>query len=114
MSTLKFLLRLAWGASVWTLVGCLWVVALARDALGIARGAAAGRRAAARGTVVCERGHATLLWGKFECGSCGFRYTGSALWCPNKECPAPATAFINCSEPSCGLSIPSPSRWGSP
>lgn len=108
------MVKIVWNIAVFGAAAMFWTGALLRDGISIARDAWASRHAIRTGTVVCVKGHSTSLFGKFECSSCGFRYVGHALRCPNKECLAPATAFLNCSEPSCGLAIRAPSRWGSP
>lgn len=91
----------------------MWLIALALDGKHVGLDALRGIETVRRGYLECKRGHRNAIFGVFQCASCGFRYEGSIFLCENKECGA-GTAYIDCSEPSCKLSIPCPTRWGHP
>ncbi len=91
-----------------------WVIHAGLCFFGIGRDMVKAGRSMQGGVLHCPRGHAVPLGAGqvYECGACGFVYEGSFLICPNPECQAPITPYVNC--PVCGLSIRSPFRWGSP
>lgn len=67
------------------------------------------------GVLHCPQGHVIeldddTLW---RCEACKFQWRGRAPFrCPNVECPAPDTAFLDCR--ICGASTRNPLRWGRP
>ncbi len=99
-----------------TLATCLfaaeafvWLIAGVRAALSMFL-QSAGIVLRLRGRVLrCPRGHVIPIHSEnydIEC-ACGFVYRGSLLRCPNPECPAPTTPYVDC---ECGLSVPNPLR----
>lgn len=91
-------------AMFWLLAGLRWVTLVGIDLV-------RARRSMKGGVLYCPDGHEIPTDNIIcECTACGFTYKGSLLKCPNPECTAPVTPFIDC--PECGLSVRNPYRWG--
>ncbi len=107
----RFLLGLAWRLATFTVEAALWLFLGVKSLFGFGRQLSRSARAAATGVVYCPDGHAIPIGTGdvvHSCSSCGFRYRGSPLVCPNPECEAPVAAYVDC--PTCGLSVSSPFR----
>jgi len=93
-------------AIFWIIHSVLWIVGIGKDV-------AKASHSLEDGILHCPRGHEVQLEGQvYECSACGYVYEGSFLRCPNPECQAPVTSFVNC--PTCGLSVRNPYRYGAP
>ena len=110
-SLLWFTARLAYRGTVLGAEGIFWAGHGARSLAGLGVHALKAASVASTGVVHCPDGHEIEV-GKSRtvhaCDSCGFRYRGSPLLCPNPECEAPVASHVNC--PTCALSVPSPFR----
>jgi hypothetical protein len=106
-----FLTRLSYRGLVLVAEGIFWGVHGVRSLVHLGAHSIKTAKVAATGIVHCPDGHAIPI-GKgntvHACDSCGFRYRGSPLLCPNPECEAPIASHVNC--PTCALSVHSPFR----
>lgn len=91
--------------------GLFWCLSLARTVLVGSADFIGGQWRTRGAKMHCPAGHRFSLNDlDLECQGCGYRYRGSALRCPNRECPEPSAAWVNC--PQCTLSCRSPYRLG--
>lgn len=109
---IKFL-RLLFSVVLVVIEGGFWIIHGLLWAIGIGKDVVKSRRSMDDGVLHCPRGHEVPLEGQvYECSACGYVYEGSFLRCPNPECQAQITSYINC--PTCGLSVRNPYRFGKP
>lgn len=107
------MLRLMFSVVLVSIEGVFWIIHGLGWAIGIGKDVVKSRRSMEDGVLRCPRGHEIPLDNLIcECTNCGYVYEGSLLQCPNPECQAQITSYVNC--PTCGLSVRNPYRFGKP
>ena len=104
------IIRLLWSLTVGTVELVFWVLHLFGRAFFVVVDIFRAGKSMRGGELRCPNGHLIPMEAKAECEACHFIYEGSLLACPNPECQAPNTAFLNC--PECRVSVRNPFRWG--
>lgn len=110
VSLLFLIVRMTWALVVGAVEVACWALHLARQGFWKLADMAQARKSIKQDQLLCPQGHVIETeGGTYECGQCGFIYTGSIWQCANPECLA-ITPYCNC--PVCGLSMRSPYRYG--